>query len=110
MVLFLINLLVDIKIDYWAVEDDCSGVMGAYLPCSEDLWESSDREGWEAKYKHFLEKKQSQEMLQFGMLKASQQLEKGTSGTAWAKDLKAWSSRVDSLGAVVMMAALTAGD
>jgi hypothetical protein len=107
MVLFLINLLIDIKIDYWADENDCSGFMGTILPCSKDLWESLHREDWETRYKGYLAKRKSTEILKFGMLKASQQLEQDTNRAAWLEDLNAWSSRVDTFGANVILAALT---
>ncbi|KAK9481821.1 hypothetical protein V1527DRAFT_478423 [Lipomyces starkeyi] len=104
MVLFLIALLIETQTDYWPT---CSsGLMEAFLPCSEDLWKSSNREDWEAKYKHDLERRQSTEMLKFKTLKNSQQFEQGTDETACLEDLKDWGARGDAFGATVMMAAL----
>jgi hypothetical protein len=105
MVLFLIALLIEIQTDYWPT---CSsGLMEAFLPCCEDLWKSSNREDWKAKYKHDLERRQSTEMLKFKTLKNSQQLDHDTDETACLEDLKDWGARVDPFGAIVMMAALT---
>jgi hypothetical protein len=105
MVLFLIALLIEIQTDHWPT---CSsGLMDAFLPCSEDLWKASSREEWEAQYKHELERRQSAEMLRFKTLKNSQQFEQGTDEAAGLGDLKDWGARVDSFGAAVMMAGLT---
>lgn len=106
MVLFLIALLIEIQTDYWPTTCS-SGLMEAFLPCSEDLWKSSNKEDWEAKYKDDLERRQSTEMLKFKTLKNSQQFEQGTDETACLEDLKDWGARVDAFGATVMMAALT---
>lgn len=107
MVLFLINELIDIRIDYWAGEEDCDGLMQAFLPCSKDLWESSTRENWESLYKRYSEKRSSTEMLRFGMLKTSQLVESDNVGATYLKDLSHWSSRLDALGRTVMMTAFT---
>jgi hypothetical protein len=105
MLLFIIALLIEIQTDHWPT---CrSGLMEAFLPCSEDLWKASNREDWEAKYKRDLQRRHSRDILKFKTLKDSQQLEQGTHETAGLEDLKDWGARVDPLGAAVMMAAFT---
>jgi hypothetical protein len=97
--------LINIDIEYWV---NCTlDMTEVFLPCSEDLWRASRQEDWETIYKSYLEKRKLTDMLKFGVLKASQQVEQGRDATACSEDLKDWSSRIDGFGVVVLMAALT---
>lgn len=106
IILFLIDLSLNIDIGFFG-GTACSGFNLAPISCSGELWEANSTHDWDEKYRQFLNSKNAQTKLTFGILHDSLSTKRRALRKEDTDALGAWSCEVDAFGGLVLMAALT---
>ena len=78
----------------------------APLPSSKALWEATTQSEWEAEYTTHLAAKKVNGILTFATLRNSQNSYNTTIEKDDLEDLGSWSSRIDELGSMFLVAAV----
>jgi len=101
--LHLIDKLVDTSIGE-SDRPSCDELDKIPLPCSKEMWNAESETSWEIEYKKHLSTKKSRGMLTCGHLRQSSQLNMTEVNSDRVEDLGNWSTSIDRLGTVLLIA------